>query len=57
MASANPATVPVGLVDALNEGRVRPGSLLLMPGFGAGLTFGATLAGRLLLLVQVDMRR
>lgn len=37
------ATVPVALVDALNEGRVRPGSLILMPGFGGGLTFGALL--------------
>ena len=37
------ATVPVGLVDALAHGRVQPGSLLLMPGFGGGLTFGALL--------------
>lgn len=37
------ATVPVSLVDALAEGRVRPGSLLLMPGFGGGLTYGALL--------------
>lgn len=37
------ATVPVSLVDALREGRVRPGSLLLMPGFGGGLTYGALL--------------
>jgi 3-oxoacyl-[acyl-carrier-protein] synthase-3 len=37
------ATVPVGLVEAVTEGRVRPGSLLLMPGFGGGLTFGAVL--------------
>ncbi|MBP6716253.1 MAG: ketoacyl-ACP synthase III [Acidobacteria bacterium] len=37
------ATVPVSLVDALTEGRVRPGSLLLMPGFGGGLTYGALL--------------
>jgi 3-oxoacyl-[acyl-carrier-protein] synthase-3 len=37
------ATVPVALVDALSEGRVRPGSLILMPGFGGGLTFGALL--------------
>jgi len=37
------ATVPVALVDALREGRVKPGSLLLMPGFGGGLTFGALL--------------
>jgi 3-oxoacyl-[acyl-carrier-protein] synthase-3 len=37
------ATVPVSLVDALREGRIRPGSLVLMPGFGAGLTFAALL--------------
>jgi 3-oxoacyl-[acyl-carrier-protein] synthase-3 len=32
------ATVPVALVEALEEGRVSPGALLLMPGFGGGLT-------------------
>jgi 3-oxoacyl-[acyl-carrier-protein] synthase-3 len=37
------ATVPVSLVEALHDGRVKPGSLLLMPGFGGGLTFGALL--------------
>jgi 3-oxoacyl-[acyl-carrier-protein] synthase-3 len=37
------ATVPVALVEALREGRVKPGSLLLMPGFGGGLTFGSLL--------------
>ena len=37
------ATVPVGLVEALKDGRIRPGSRLLMPGFGGGLTFGALL--------------
>jgi 3-oxoacyl-[acyl-carrier-protein] synthase-3 len=37
------ATVPVALSDALAEGRVKPGSLLLMPGFGGGLTYGALL--------------
>jgi len=37
------ATVPVSLVDALKEGRVKPGSLILMPGFGGGLTFGSLL--------------
>jgi 3-oxoacyl-[acyl-carrier-protein] synthase III len=37
------ATVPVGLVEALTTGRVKPGSLLLMPGFGGGLTNGALL--------------
>jgi len=38
------ATVPVALVEALEEGRVRPGSLLLLPAFGAGLTWCAHLA-------------
>jgi 3-oxoacyl-[acyl-carrier-protein] synthase-3 len=28
----------VALVDAIEEGRVKPGSLMLMPGFGGGLT-------------------
>ncbi|MDB4905480.1 MAG: 3-oxoacyl-ACP synthase [Gemmatimonadetes bacterium] len=33
------ATVPVALVEALEQGRVKPGSLMLMPGFGGGLTY------------------
>jgi 3-oxoacyl-[acyl-carrier-protein] synthase-3 len=33
------ATVPVALVDALEEGRVKPGATLLMPAFGGGLTW------------------
>lgn len=32
------ATVPVALTEAVEEGRVKPGSLILMPAFGAGLT-------------------
>jgi 3-oxoacyl-[acyl-carrier-protein] synthase-3 len=35
------ATVPVALCEALEEGSVRPGSVLLMPGFGGGLTYCA----------------
>jgi 3-oxoacyl-[acyl-carrier-protein] synthase-3 len=35
------ATVPVALAEALEEQRVRPGALLLMPGFGGGLSFCA----------------
>ena len=38
------ATVPVALVEALEAGRVQPGSLLLLPAFGAGLTWCAHLA-------------
>ncbi len=37
------ATVPVALCEALEEQRVRPGALLLMPGFGGGLSFCAHL--------------
>jgi 3-oxoacyl-[acyl-carrier-protein] synthase-3 len=35
------ATVPVALVDALEEGRVKPNALLLAPAFGGGLTWCA----------------
>jgi 3-oxoacyl-[acyl-carrier-protein] synthase-3 len=37
------ATVAVALVEALEEGRIRPGALLLLPAFGAGLTWCAHL--------------
>jgi 3-oxoacyl-[acyl-carrier-protein] synthase III len=37
------ATIPVALCDALDDGRVRPGALLLLPGFGGGLSYGAHL--------------
>ncbi len=33
------ATVPVALVEALEAGRVKPGSTILMPAFGGGLTY------------------
>jgi 3-oxoacyl-[acyl-carrier-protein] synthase-3 len=35
------ATVPVALVEALEQGRVQPNSTLLLPAFGAGLTWCA----------------
>ena len=37
------ATVPVALTEALADGRVKPGALILMPAFGAGLTMCAHL--------------
>jgi 3-oxoacyl-[acyl-carrier-protein] synthase-3 len=37
------ATVPVALVEAVEEGRVAPGALVLMPAFGGGLTLCAHL--------------
>jgi 3-oxoacyl-[acyl-carrier-protein] synthase III len=33
------ATVPVALVEALEQGRVKPGATILMPAFGGGLTY------------------
>jgi 3-oxoacyl-[acyl-carrier-protein] synthase III len=35
------ATVPVALVDAVEEGRVKPGAKVLTPAFGGGLTYCA----------------
>ncbi len=35
------ASIPVALVDALAEGRIAAGSLLLIPAFGGGLTWSA----------------
>jgi 3-oxoacyl-[acyl-carrier-protein] synthase-3 len=35
--------VPVALTEALDEGRMKPGALVLMPAFGAGLTVCAHL--------------
>jgi 3-oxoacyl-[acyl-carrier-protein] synthase-3 len=37
------ATIPVALCEALEERRIAPGQLLLMPAFGGGLTFCAHL--------------
>jgi len=37
------ATAPVALVEAVEEGRVQPGNLVLMPAFGGGLTLSSHL--------------
>ncbi len=42
-ANMSAATVPVALVEALEEGWVRPGAHLLLPSFGAGLSLCAHL--------------
>jgi len=36
------ASVPIALSEALSEGRVKPGSLLLTAAFGAGLTWASS---------------
>ena len=42
-ANMSSATAPVALVEAVEEGRVAPGDLVLMPAFGGGLTLSAHL--------------
>ena len=37
------ATVPIALDEAIREGRVEKGKLVVLVAFGAGLTWGATL--------------
>ena len=36
-------TIPLALDEAVRAGRVKPGDVVLMPVFGGGLTWGATL--------------
>jgi 3-oxoacyl-[acyl-carrier-protein] synthase-3 len=36
-------SIPLALQDAVADGRLRRGSLVLMTGMGAGLTWGSTL--------------
>jgi len=36
-------SIPLALADARADGRLRPGSLVLMTGMGAGLTWGSAL--------------
>jgi 3-oxoacyl-[acyl-carrier-protein] synthase-3 len=37
------ASIPLALADAVDDGRVQQGSLVLMTGMGAGLTWGSAL--------------
>ena len=37
------ASIPVGIVEAINQGRIQPGDNVLMVGFGGGLTWGSCL--------------
>jgi len=36
------ASIPLALVDALKEGKIKKGDTILLVAFGAGLTWGAT---------------
>ena len=37
------ASIPLALDEFLREGRLRKGDLVILVGFGAGLTYGANL--------------
>ena len=37
------ASVPISIAEALEEGRIKPGDNVMMVGFGAGMTWGASL--------------
>jgi len=42
-ANTSAATIPIALYEAVREGRIRHGDLVLTASFGAGLTFGSLL--------------
>lgn len=41
-ANTSAASIPLALVEAVEEGRVKEGDTLLLVGFGGGLTWGAS---------------
>jgi 3-oxoacyl-[acyl-carrier-protein] synthase-3 len=43
-ANTSAASIPLALAEAVRDGRVRPGELVLMEAIGGGLTWGAALA-------------
>jgi 3-oxoacyl-[acyl-carrier-protein] synthase-3 len=36
------ASIPIALDEAVRSGKIRPGDIVLMAAFGAGLTWGAS---------------
>ena len=43
VANTSAGTVPLALAEAVESGRIRPGDLVCMVGFGAGLTWASAL--------------
>jgi len=37
------ASIPLALIDSLDRGRIRDGDLLLLVGFGAGMSWGSVI--------------
>jgi 3-oxoacyl-[acyl-carrier-protein] synthase-3 len=42
-ANTSAASVPLALAEAVGDGRIRPGQLLVLEAMGGGLTWGAAL--------------
>jgi 3-oxoacyl-[acyl-carrier-protein] synthase-3 len=42
-ANTSAASVPLALAEAVGDGRIKPGQLVLMEAMGGGLTWGASL--------------
>jgi 3-oxoacyl-[acyl-carrier-protein] synthase-3 len=42
-ANTSAASVPLALAEAVGDGRIRPGQLVLLEAMGGGLTWGASL--------------
>ena len=43
MGNTSAATVPVSMSEAIKTGKIKPGQLVLLTAFGAGLTSGSVL--------------
>lgn len=43
MANSSAGTIPLALAEAVAQGRIRPGELVCLVGFGSGLTWASTL--------------
>jgi 3-oxoacyl-[acyl-carrier-protein] synthase-3 len=43
-ANTSAASIPLALDEAVSDGRIRPGHLVLMEALGGGLTWGASVA-------------
>jgi 3-oxoacyl-[acyl-carrier-protein] synthase III len=41
-ANTSAASIPLALVEAVEEGRIKEGDKVVMVGFGGGLTWGAS---------------
>jgi 3-oxoacyl-[acyl-carrier-protein] synthase-3 len=41
VANTSAASIPIALDEAMRDGRIRPGSIVVMTAFGAGVTYGA----------------